>query len=126
MEKKQILGAIVVFILTFCVLVFNYKRDFKSVVSDNSSKNNSIDDINYDDSYDGQSNSGSGSINDAITKRLLDNINGKMCCEEIGGTVSGKSCVFEDLDGTELEINYRYLEDYNGKNYCTDEYFDRK
>lgn len=110
MEKKQILGAIAVFILTLGVLIFNYKRGYKSVEINNGSKNNTDND----------------SINDSITKYLLDNINGKMCCEEIGGTVSGKSCFFKDLDGTELEINYRYLEDYNGKNYCTDEYFDRK
>jgi hypothetical protein len=105
MEKKQILGAIVVFILVLCILFFNYKSLDRST-GNNGSKNNSG--------------------HDPIVKHLLDNISGKMCCEEIGGTISGKSCVFEDLDGTELEINYRYLEDYNGKNYCTDEYFDRK
>lgn len=100
MKKKQILGAIFVFALILGVLIFNYK-------------NNSVNDSNND------------SAND-ITRYLLDNITGKMCCEEIGGSISGKICIFSDLDGTQLEINYRYLQDYNGKNYCTDEYFDRE
>ena len=118
MEKKQILGAVVVFILILCALFLNYKlldvsTEFHSGSRDNSNNGHGND-------------SSSDSINDSVMKYLLNNMNAKMCCEEIGGTISGKSCVFEDLDGTELEINYRYLEDYNGKNYCTDEYFDRK
>jgi len=102
MEKKQIVGFIIAFILVLGVLIFNYKKDSKSVDSNNDS------------------------VHDATMKNLLSKISGKLCCEEIGGIVSNTDCIFKDLDGKELKINYRYLEDYDGKNYCTDEYFDRK
>lgn len=64
-------------------------------------------------------------IGSFMVPKLLSNMSSKACCMEIGGTVSGNVCVFDDLDGTELMIELNKLEDSNGKNYCTDEYFDR-
>lgn len=60
-----------------------------------------------------------------LVPKLLSNASSKACCIEIGGTVSEKKCVFKDLDGKELNIELNKLEDNNGINYCTDEYFNR-
>ena len=59
-------------------------------------------------------------------KQLVTSITGKLCCQEIGGTVSGSNCNFKDLDGTDLTVKLNEIENHNGKNYCTDAYFDRK
>ena len=64
--------------------------------------------------------------NSSIEEYLLSTIRYKACCREIGGTVSEKNCKFSDLNGKELTIKLEEIENYNGINYCTDEYFDRK
>ena len=60
-----------------------------------------------------------------LVPKLLSNVSDKACCNEIGGTISGKYCIFEDLNGKELSVQLDKLENSNGINYCTDEYFDR-
>jgi hypothetical protein len=122
MYKNKILYVVLVLVLTPIVLIFNYKMSSNSI----DSHNDSVVDYKNNTNNESKDNSNNGPKGDVITKYLLNNITGKLCCDEIGGTISGRSCVFKDLDGTELEIDYRYLEDYNGKNYCTDEYFDRR
>lgn len=64
-------------------------------------------------------------IGSVMVPKLMSNVSAKACCAEIGGTVYGKSCMFEDLDGKKMNVRLSNLEDYNGVNYCTDEYFDR-
>ena len=59
-------------------------------------------------------------------KQLVTSITGKLCCQEIGGTISGSNCSFKDLDGKDLTVKLNEIENHNGKNYCTDAYFDRK
>ena len=60
-----------------------------------------------------------------LVPKLLSNVSSKECCHEIGGTISGKYCIFEDLNGKELSVQLDKLENSNDINYCTDEYFYR-
>ncbi len=64
-------------------------------------------------------------IGSMIVPKLMSNVSSKACCQEIGGIISGNSCIFEDLDGNNLNIKLDKLENNNGINYCTDEYFNR-
>ena len=60
------------------------------------------------------------------TKPLMSSIESKSCCMEIGGTVSNNKCTFNDLDGTKITVKLSNIGNDNGKNYCTDEYINRK
>lgn len=97
--KKMIGLVIIVFLLMLMIIIFF-----------NKSKDNDSESTQYS----------------SIEEYLLSSIRHKFCCQEIGGTISEKECIFKDIDGTEMTVKLEDIENYNGINYCTDEYFDRK
>ena len=61
-----------------------------------------------------------------ITEDIKDDLRSGPSDKNGRRTISEKDCIFKDVDGTEMTVKLEDIENYNGINYCTDEYFDRK